>query len=128
MIGEFVRRRVPLDWDARKPDDRRLWWSDEFGQLQAAAGLVERKKICVAEIWYELMMKDRASLDRRSSNRIMNVLRKLEGWTEVSARPTVYGRQKCFVFADVPKLPEVSQNYQNSQATKTPKTTRDFST
>ena len=123
MIGEFVRRRVPIDWDARKPDDRRLWWSDEFGQQQAAAGLVERRKICVAEIWYELMMKDRASLDRRSSNRIMNVLRKLEGWTDAGSRPTVYGSQKCFVFDELPKPPADDQNHQNHQATKTTKTT-----
>jgi hypothetical protein len=114
---------VPIDWDARKPDDRRLWWSDEFGQQQAAAGLVERKKICVAEIWYELMMKDRASLDRRSSNRIMNVLRKLEGWTDAGSRPTVYGSQKCFVLDDLPKPPADDQNHQNHQTTKTTKTT-----
>ena len=122
MIEEFLRRRVPPDWDARKPDDRRLWWSDEFGQRQDAAGLVERKRVCVAEVWYELFGKDRGSLDGRSSRRIMNVLRKLEGWTEIGVRPTVYGGQKCLAFSGTdtgPKQPSCNQNNQNNQTTKT---------
>lgn len=97
LITEFAARKVPLDWDARKPEDRRTWWSDEFGQRQQEAeGLVERRKLCVAEIWYERFGRELSALDGRTSRRIMNVLRKLEGWTELGPRPTVYGRQRSF--------------------------------
>ncbi len=129
IIGEFVNRRVPPDWDARKPDDRRLWWANEFGQ-QSAGELAGRQKICVVEIWYELFQKDRASLDRRSSVRIMNVLRKLDGWTELGPRPTVYGSQKVFKrdYQDADaKTTDSGQNYQNYHATETTKTTDYFS-
>lgn len=130
MIGEFLRRKVPVDWDARKPDDRRAWWADDFGRRQEAQGLVERRKICVPEIWYELMMKDPGSLDGRNSRRITNALRKVDGWSEVGTRPTVYGRQKCFCRDEseaAPKPPEGNQNHQSHQVTKTTKVTEHFS-
>lgn len=112
IIAEFAARQVPEDWDTRKPEDRMVWWSNEF-EFQSV-GLVPRKKLCVLEVWCELFRKDKAMLDNRTSRRIMNVLRRLDGWVEIGPRPTVYGNQKCFA-VDYPKLP----NYQNYRATKT---------
>ena len=112
IIAEFAARHVPEDWDTRKPEDRMVWWSNEF-EFQSV-GLVPRKKLCVLEVWCELFRKDKALLDNRTSRRIMNVLRRLDGWVEIGPRPTVYGNQKCFA-VDYPKLP----NYQNYRATKT---------
>lgn len=118
IVEEFARRPVPADWDARKPEDRRLWWADEFGRQLAAEGLEERRKICAAEVWYEAFGRELAALDGRSSRRIMNVLRKLEGWTEIGARPTVYGRQKCFFNDGMSGLPadESHQSHRNHQS------------
>ena len=95
IVTEFVNQQVPLDWDTRTPDDRALWWADEF-RPGANEKLNLRSKVCVMEIWCELFKKDKALLDGRTSRRIMNVLRRLEGWKEIGTRPTVYGRQKCF--------------------------------
>ena len=67
------------------------------------------------EVWCELFRKDKALLDGRTSRRIMNILRRLEGWTEVGTRPTVYGRQKCFAFD--------GQSHRFTKTTEIPKTT-----
>ena len=95
IVTEFVNQQVPVDWDNRTPDDRALWWADEF-HPRANGKLNLRSKVCVMEIWCELFKKDKALLDGRTSRRIMNVLRRLDGWKEIGTRPTVYGRQKCF--------------------------------
>ena len=117
QIEEFLRRKLPADWDTRKPDDRRLWWV-EFGQ-QPDAGEKERRKVCVAEIWYEMLLKDLGSLDGRNSRRIMNILRKIKGWTEVSARATVYGRQKCFVYDEPGTAPKTTETTITTETNKT---------
>ena len=114
IIAEFAARQVPEDWDTRQPDDRALWWANEF-EFQSV-GLVPRRKLCVMEVWCELFRKDKALLDGRTSRRIMNILRRLEGWTEIGPRPTVYGNQKCFAF-------DYRINYQNYQTTNTTNTT-----
>ena len=134
MIAEFAERPVPLDWDARKPDDRRAWWGDDFGQRQDAAGCVPRRRLCVMEIWYELMLRDRASLDGRASRRIANVLRRLPGWVQIGSRPTVYGSQKCFAREEPeplnpaqPKPPNTTKTTEPTKTTEITKTTEHFS-
>lgn len=96
IIAEFAARQVPEDWDTRQPDDRALWWANEF-EFQSV-GLVPRRKLCVMEVWCELFKKDKALLDGRTSRRIMNILRRLDGWKEIGVRPTVYGRQRVFYY------------------------------
>ena len=115
VIAEFAARRVPLDWDARTPDARRTWWADEFGQRKADVELIERRKLCVAEIWYERFGRELSALDGRTSRRIMNILRRMEGWVDLGSRPTVYGRQRCFAYDGL--IPPV--------ATEVTKTTKD---
>lgn len=96
VIAEFAARKVPPDWNKRSPEQRLLWWSDDFGQSQTA-GLEDRDRLCVAEIWAECFRKDAGSLDKRVARRINGVLRTLPGWIEGEMRYTPYGRQRCFV-------------------------------
>ncbi|MBR2699499.1 MAG: virulence-associated protein E [Clostridia bacterium] len=96
MIAEWLERRIPDDWSRRDLETRKLWWSDEFGRLSDAQ-LVPRQTVCVAEIWCELMGKDKSDLDIVKSRRITNTLRALGEWEMVGTRPTAaYGNQKTF--------------------------------
>lgn len=111
MITEFAGRKVPLDWDYRAPDKRREWW------LLGGDGeaLTERRKLCVAEIWCELFNRELATLDGRVSRRIMGIMRRLPGWSELGPRPTPYGRQKCFGYDDI-KPNQSNQNNRSHQS------------
>ena len=121
MIAEFADRKVPVDWEMRMPEDRRVWWGDEFGRRKTE-GLTERKRLCVAEIWCELFEKDRASLDGRTSRRIAGILRRLPGWTEIGPRATVYGSQKCFCWMGSSTPNDSTKSTTNCyQTTKLPK-------
>lgn len=96
MITEWLERRIPDDWAKRDLGDRLQWWADDFGQSKSP-GLVLRQTVCVAEIWCELMRKDKSELDPIKSRRIGNILRALGEWEPIGPRPSVaYGNQKTF--------------------------------
>lgn len=59
-------------------------------------GLVEREKVCVAEVWQVLFGGDMKYLKRRDSNEIVGILTALKGWKRNKnvRRYGVYGAQK----------------------------------
>ena len=96
MIAAWVERPIPRDWAKRDLESRLVWWANEFGQSEGA-DLVARETVCVAEIWCELLQKNRSDLDTVKSRRIGNILRALGGWEPIGPRPTAtYGNQKTF--------------------------------
>ena len=103
MIAEWLERRIPKDWAQRDLESRRLWWANEFGRDDDAE-LTERLTVCVAEVWCELLGKDKSDLDLVKSRRIGNIIRALGGWEPVGVRPTLaYGGQKMFQRKDLDK-------------------------
>lgn len=121
LIEEFVSRKLPTDWAVRNLDDRRAWWGNREDFKAAEDGLAERRYICVAEVWCEMLLKDRGSLDGRTSRRIAGLLRRLPGWEFVGARKTLYGMQKCFYRATT--IPALT-NIQNTNHTIQPQNTQ----
>ena len=99
MIAEFLEKPVPEDWDTRTPEERLLWWSDDFA-LGKVPRLRPRKWVCAAEIWCELFRQERSRLDGRTARRITAAIRQLPGWREIGPRLTVYGMQKCYAAED----------------------------
>ena len=96
MIAEWLEEKIPDDWNSWELDRRRMFWAngDTPGEKLK---LVPRLTVCVAEIWCELMRKDRSDLDLIKSRRIGNVLRSLGGWESIGPRPSAaYGNQKTF--------------------------------
>ena len=96
MIGEWLDRKIPDDWRTWDIDRRQMFWAN--GALPGEGlKLVTRDTVCVAEIWCELMNKDKSDLDAQRSRRIGNILRALGGWEQIGPRPSIaYGNQKTF--------------------------------
>ena len=99
MIAEFLEKPVPEDWDTRTPEERLLWWSDDFAR-GTTRNTRPRKWVCAAEIWCELFKRERSQLDGRTARRITAAIRQQEGWHPIGPRPTVYGMQKCYAAED----------------------------
>lgn len=96
-IREFLSKKVPLDWANWSEEERRSWWQDAFVDREHTAQ-VGRNRICVAEIWCELMGQSMDRLDSRQARRIGAALSNLPGWTKhgvLACGP--YGRQKTWV-------------------------------
>jgi hypothetical protein len=96
MIAEWLDRKIPKDWAQKDLPSRLSWWSNDFAQ-EPDDKLVPRETVCVAEIWCELMRKDKGDMDLYKSRRIGNILRASGEWVPVGPRPSIaYGMQKMF--------------------------------
>ena len=56
IIRDFLLKPVPLDWDKRNVNQRRMYWSGEF--KQEGIETKERDRVCAAEVWCECFGKD----------------------------------------------------------------------
>lgn len=99
MIRSFVERKIPLDWDNRSLEERRYYWAGEFGEADDDDKLMERDKICTAEVWCELFNGDIKQLTNAQSREINSILAKMPGWVKHERRTfgAGYGRQRCYV-------------------------------
>lgn len=76
-IAEFTARQVPNDW-AKWPIDRRrdYWANASHGDYT----LVDRDRICAAEIWCELYGKNMSDMKKADAREINAALSRLNGW------------------------------------------------
>ncbi|KYG92368.1 virulence-associated protein E [[Bacillus] sp. KCTC 13219] len=89
MIREFVERKVPIDWAKKDVSARKIYWSGEFGKNDGLE-LVERDRICAAEIWTECLLGEMRNMKRTDSMLINDILGKIEGW-ERQPKPYRFG-------------------------------------
>jgi predicted P-loop ATPase len=97
IIREFIERLVPLDWERRSLNERRLYWTSEFGR--ESADTVERNRICAAEVWCECLGGDAKYMKRNDSMEINGLIAKQSGWKKNSStfRFGCYGPQKGYL-------------------------------
>jgi len=85
--------QLPEDWEERDIPERRAWL-DGFDE---DAGGKKRDKVCVMEIWCELLGKDKASLDKKTSRDIASIIENTPGWRRAGRRKfRNYGQQRAF--------------------------------
>jgi predicted P-loop ATPase len=97
IIREFVYRPIPLNWDKRTLNERRLYWAAEYGNDNAET--VERDRICAAEVWCECLGGDLKYMRRADALEINSILERLPGWKRHPSnfRAGCYGTQKGYV-------------------------------
>lgn len=78
IVSEFAERPVPPDWNKRNLAERRMYWSGEFGKVEGPT--VPRDRICAQEVWLEALNGDARGMKRIETQRINNILDRLEGW------------------------------------------------
>ena len=98
VIIDFINRPIPHDWYDWPLDRRRDYWAmNAQGDYQ----LVERDKICAAEVWCELFngnIRDLAT-GNKDSREINQVLASLAGWERIQSPARfgcLYGLQRGF--------------------------------
>lgn len=80
MIAEY--RDIPItgNWYKMSADERRQYISDASNDETSALGHVIREKLCVAEVWNELLKGDPKSLIPVKAAEIRNILENMDGW------------------------------------------------
>ena len=99
MIREFVARQIPADWDKWDATQRRMFWGTGF---KYDGRLIDRDKVCPAEIWCECLGGDIKYMKRTDSVEIIGVLSGIEGWRKLRGTqrfghygPVSGGFEKC---------------------------------
>lgn len=97
LIEAYLQVKVPSDWNKRDLHERRAYLTD-FKSGSVEEGAVERKEICIAEIWCECLGKSRDEMDRYKTREINDILRSLPGWRMSGSLKNFgpYGRQKFY--------------------------------
>lgn len=90
LIREFLERPIPLDWDKRSINERRIYWGGTFGQLQQE--VTKRDKVCAVEIWCECFGSETKYLKQTDTREINNILDGLEGWKK-DKKPRYFGKE-----------------------------------
>jgi len=99
LILEYLDKPLPNNWyELDMYERRRFINGDEFSDNMEAT--MRRDKICVLEIWCELLNGDPKQLTPLQSREINDILRSLPGW-ERSKNPLrfgkAYGKQRAYV-------------------------------
>ena len=97
IIREFVERKVPVNWEKRSLNERKIYWSAEFGRDTCET--VERDRICAAEVWCECLNSELKFMKRSDALEINTILANIPGWKRHGSnfRAGCYGTQKGFV-------------------------------
>ncbi len=97
MIGAFLARPVPNSWYTLDIGVRRDFMQGR-GFTVEEAECVQRDKVCLAEIWVELMGGDLARFDFHSKKLIADALDQQEGWEKGTTGRfgSSYGKQRCW--------------------------------
>jgi len=93
LIGEYLERLLPENWDDLDPYLRHNWLQNESNE-----GTVERTAVCVMEIWAECLGKNPNDITRKDSFEISRIMKSLRDWRpeQRASRFKHYGVQKCY--------------------------------
>lgn len=97
VIKEFIERPIPINWEKRTLNERRLYWSGEFGANTCET--IERDRVCAAEVWCECFGGDLKYMKRSDAIEINGILGSIQSWKRHNStcRFGPYGIQKGFI-------------------------------
>ncbi len=95
LISEYLSQEIPSDWMKWDLCQRQTWRS---GGMRYDGKLEPRSRICAAEVWCEVLGKQRGDMRQRDAREINNLLEHEANWTCVGVRDAgkPYGKQRCF--------------------------------
>ena len=96
LIVEYLEKPIPENWYDLDLSARRMFLNGSLqGQNQK---LMKRGKVCAYEIWEECCGMDKVRVQRRDSNEIISVMKRIKGWARNrdKRRYGPYGAQRGF--------------------------------
>lgn len=102
IVQDYLDRLLPDSWDTMDIYQRRAFLGNGEFETTGVTGTVERKKVCIMEIWCECFGKERQNLKKTDSYEMEAILNKIGGWRKYTgsasgkSRIPLYGIQKTF--------------------------------
>lgn len=105
LISEYLTRLLPKNWESLDPYGRRAWLVDSDN-----VGTVERRTVCLLEIWAECLGKAPEDIQRKDSIELGRVMKAFRDWKPSGPqRVKYYGLQKQYV-TDVMRNPDAEDD------------------
>ena len=97
IIRDFLERKVPSNWHDLTIGQRRQYWQGNL-QLPEGTELVERDRVCAAEVWTECLDGNPKFIKKQDSIEVNSIIEQIPGWIRMKStgRFGVYGVQRGF--------------------------------
>lgn len=100
IIGNYLDTLLPEDWydedSDYDTDGRRQYLS--MTKTIRTKGVLERDKVCIAEIWCECLCKSKDSMDRHKTRELNDIMKMMDGWRQAKSPGNflLYGKQRYY--------------------------------
>ena len=95
MVEAYLDTMLPEDWYSRSISGRKAWLDADLDGRED--GTMRREFVCNAEIWTECFGKPPGTIERRNSNEIAAIMKRIPGWRRT-------GKAKMIPGYGVPKV------------------------
>lgn len=95
IIEHYLETKFPKDWDERDIHSRRAFLdSDEL----TVKGTELKDFVCMAEIWCELLNKEKDSMNRYNTRELHEIMKSIRTWEYIQSTKNfkLYGKQKYY--------------------------------
>lgn len=105
LIEDYLNTLLPEGWESMNRAERRSWLSaDEL----AAAGIYERDRVCIAEIWCEVLKAELKDMTSNNTKFIHGIMQNIPGWKrDTNKKFPIYGYQRAYTRVRVKKQVKV---------------------
>lgn len=106
-IMRYLETPLPSNWEDMTVFDRRAYLQNrDDGDELTAAGTITRTRVCVAEIWCELLGGTVKDMTTQNTKVIHQTLQGLKGWkySKKQSRFKLYGRQNTYFLSVITEL------------------------
>ncbi len=95
MIQDFLEQEIPADWSCWDSQRRQAY---HYGGVAYDGPTELRSRVCAAEIWCEVLGRQRGDMRQRDTREINGILESMPGWKNrgVQRAGKPYGMQRCF--------------------------------
>lgn len=98
MIRDFLETLLPAEWDKWSLTERQVWLVSDVSIR--VTGTRYRDRVCVAEIWCELMGNEAAGMTAYNTRFIHEILAGMSDWKRAKSgthRFPIYGTQRVYI-------------------------------
>lgn len=95
LVQRYLDTLLPDNWEDMGLFERRNYI---VGDELSVKGTVQRTRVCIAELWYELFSKPLAEMNRYSTRDLNSIMSCLKGWKKSKCPVNVnkYGTQRVY--------------------------------
>lgn len=100
LVESYLEKMYPANWESMSLSDRVDFIQNGGDPLTGAELTYRKDRVCVYEVWCELLRKRQGDLAPINSREINNIFRSLPGWEPSKAKISfgnLYGKQRGYV-------------------------------